>query len=164
MRMTKRTEERLQIAKAKENLWRQHRGQGEMKTGEEDAWETLREKIMELEEGGTWREIGKETSMMKASLQNLKEPNRDDGVREGIRNVLEIGGTNDGVRSEVENGMKIGNDMEVGDDHGGVGDEVEMVKDVLEVGGELEDGDEVKEDGHDVNDVVEVRDDRGGVV
>ena len=27
-----------------------------MRTGEEDAWETLREKIMELEEGGTWRE------------------------------------------------------------------------------------------------------------
>jgi hypothetical protein len=33
MRMTKRTEERLEIARAKENLWRQHREQGEMKTG-----------------------------------------------------------------------------------------------------------------------------------
>ena len=54
MRMTRRTEERLEIAKAKENLWRKHRGQGEMKIGEEDAWETLREKIMELEEAGAW--------------------------------------------------------------------------------------------------------------
>jgi hypothetical protein len=73
---------------------------------------------MELEEGGTWREIGKETSMLKARLWNPKEPNRDDSVREGIRNVLEIGGTHDGVRNEVKNGMNIGNDVEAGDDHG----------------------------------------------
>jgi hypothetical protein len=71
---------------------------------------------------------------------------------------LEIGGTLGGVRSVVENGMKIGNDMEVGDDHGGVGEEVETVKDVLEIGDEVkdEDGvrDEVRGDGHDVKDVV----------
>ena len=94
MRMTKRTEERLEIAKAKENLWRKHRGQGEMKTGEEDAWETLREKIMELEEVGAWREIGKEASlMMKARLQNPKVGDvhiHGDGV-ELVEDVLEVG-------------------------------------------------------------------------
>ena len=41
-----------------------------MRTGEEDAWKTISEKIMELEEGGTWREKGKETSMMKVRLRN----------------------------------------------------------------------------------------------
>ena len=53
MRMTMRTEERLEIAKAKENLWRKFReGHGEMKKEEEEAWGTLRDKILELEEGG----------------------------------------------------------------------------------------------------------------
>ena len=94
MRITKRTEERLEIAKSKENLWRKHRGQGEMKTGEEDAWETLREKIMELEEVGAWREIGKEASlMMKARLQKPKVGDvhiYGDGV-ELVEDVLEVG-------------------------------------------------------------------------
>ena len=97
MRMTKRTEERLEIAKAKENLWRKHRGQGEMKTGEEDAWETLREKIMELEEVGAWREIGKEASLMKARLQKPKvgDVHVHDRVGDGVemvKDVLEVGG------------------------------------------------------------------------
>ena len=58
-RMTMRTEERLEIAKAKENLWRKYRGEGktsEMGEEEEEAWETLRQKIEELEEKeGAWK-------------------------------------------------------------------------------------------------------------
>ena len=53
MRFKMRTEERLEIAKAKTNFWRNHRrqGQGE-EIGEEEAiaWSNIREGIMILEE------------------------------------------------------------------------------------------------------------------
>jgi hypothetical protein len=113
MRMTMRTEERLEIAKAKENLWRKFReGQGEMRREEEEAWETLREKIMELEEGGIWREPRKETSRIKIRLRNAKELNRDErpeSVRESVNTSQSPGGVGvrDGVRNEVvESGMR----------------------------------------------------------
>jgi hypothetical protein len=61
MRMTMRTGERLEIAKAKENMWKKFRdGKGGMKKEEEEAWRTLREKILELEEEGSWRERKRE--------------------------------------------------------------------------------------------------------
>ena len=54
MRMTMRTGERLEIAKAKENLWKKFReGKGEMEREEQEAWGTLRSKILELEEEGS---------------------------------------------------------------------------------------------------------------
>ena len=58
-RMTLRTEERLEIAKVKENLWRRHRGEGKtsgMGEEEEEAWEILKQKVEELEEKeGAWK-------------------------------------------------------------------------------------------------------------
>ena len=59
-RMSLRTEERREISKAKENLWRHYRDEGKrQKIGkeEEDAWETLKTTLMELEEeDGEWKE------------------------------------------------------------------------------------------------------------
>ena len=63
-----RTEERLEVARAKENLWKRFRGEEEDREMEEDeikAWENLREGIMELEEEGVWRNPGKEVSCYK---------------------------------------------------------------------------------------------------
>ena len=70
MRMTMRIGERLEIAKAKENLWKKFQGgRGEMEKAEEEAWETLREMILELEEGGGWREGREETPKIKIVLK-----------------------------------------------------------------------------------------------
>ena len=55
MRLKKRTEERLEIASAKENLWKKFRNK-DQELAEEgkdvEAWEGLRTSVMELEEGG----------------------------------------------------------------------------------------------------------------
>ena len=120
-----------------------------MRTGEEDAWKTVREKIMELEEGGTWREKGKETSMMTVTLQNFEETHRDGvEVRDGVSNdSVKDGVKNDGVRSEAVNGMKDGDVIETGDEndedeieivrsHDGVGGVRNVAEDVREVGAE----------------------------
>ena len=55
--MTTRTEDRLEIAKAKENLWRKFRERKEteeevMEEEEEEAWRSLKKGILELEEEG----------------------------------------------------------------------------------------------------------------
>ena len=87
-RMTLRTEERLEIAKAKENLWRQYRDEGkrqEIGKEEEDSWETLKITLMELEEeDGGWKKEEK-------SLCNLKlRPARKMGTdEEGLPGVTE---------------------------------------------------------------------------
>jgi hypothetical protein len=65
MRLKKRTEERLEIASAKGNLWKKIREKGQelAETGEDaEAWEGLRTSVMELEEDGSWRDIGEEAS------------------------------------------------------------------------------------------------------
>jgi hypothetical protein len=52
LRMTRRTDERLEIAKAKENLWRKFRERKEedvMEEEEEQAWKSLKRGILELE-------------------------------------------------------------------------------------------------------------------
>jgi hypothetical protein len=63
MRLKKRTEESLEIASAKENLWRKFREKDKelAPTREEaEAWEGLRASVKELEENGSWRETGEE--------------------------------------------------------------------------------------------------------
>ena len=60
-----------------------------MKREEEEAWETLREKIMELEEGGIWREPRKETSMIEIRLWNPKELNQDEKL-ETVRKSVNV--------------------------------------------------------------------------
>jgi hypothetical protein len=61
MRMTRRTDERLEIAKAKENLWRKFRERKEedvMEEDEEQAWKSLKRGILEWSRkediGKTW--------------------------------------------------------------------------------------------------------------
>ena len=58
MRLKMRTEERLEIARAKTNFWRNHRRQGQGEEIEEEeamAWENIKVGIMILEEeDGEW--------------------------------------------------------------------------------------------------------------
>ena len=111
-----------------------------MKKAEEEAWGTLRDKILELEEGGSWRERRKEPSMLEISLRNPKELNqeearmtvigvRDDGVggvrdevKNGVGGVLEIKDVmevkDDGVRDEVRSTMETRDSQEYGEDDG----------------------------------------------
>ena len=66
MRIRLRTEERLELARGKENLWKKFREEQEtpeMSEGEKDAWENLKKSIMDIEEkekGLKWRSNGKE--------------------------------------------------------------------------------------------------------
>ena len=55
-RLKRRTEDRLEIAQAKENYWKQYRGkeEGYMKEEERGAWEAIKEGITALEEDGNW--------------------------------------------------------------------------------------------------------------
>ena len=60
-RLKRRTKERLKIASAKANLWRKFRDRNkelDMTEEEAEAWAGLRASVMELEEGGCWRETG----------------------------------------------------------------------------------------------------------
>ena len=59
LRLKKRTEERLDVASAKTNLWRKFgddRGSQVIPEKELVAWEELRERVLELEEDGDWKE------------------------------------------------------------------------------------------------------------
>ena len=88
--MTLRTEERLEIAKAKENLWRKYR-EGEnqyMDKEEEEAWETLRFKLMELEEeDGSWKEDEKSLCKLRPARTMGNELDKHD--EEGLPGVME---------------------------------------------------------------------------
>ena len=55
-RLKSRTEDRIEIAKAKENYWRKFRqkNDNEMEEEEDDAWRNLEKGILMLEERGTW--------------------------------------------------------------------------------------------------------------
>ena len=57
-RMKQRTEERLEIARAKENYWKLHRGEGERDEERCNAWKKVKECITSLEEIGNWNEKG----------------------------------------------------------------------------------------------------------
>ena len=56
--MKQRTEERLEIARAKENLWKLHRGGGRGDREKCQAWKQVQECISTLEERGNWIEEG----------------------------------------------------------------------------------------------------------
>ena len=55
-RLKRRTEDRLEIAQAKVNYWKQYRGkeEGDIKEEERGAWEAIKEGITALEEDGIW--------------------------------------------------------------------------------------------------------------
>ena len=84
-----RTEERLEIARAKENLWRRYQepGKDEMEKEEEEAWQKVLRSILELEEEeGVWKKPKEMHGMMRivsgisAERLGLKRP--DDEVRD----------------------------------------------------------------------------------
>ena len=56
--MKQRTEERLEIARAKENYWKLHRGEGGGDKERCNAWKKVKECIASLEERGNWIEKG----------------------------------------------------------------------------------------------------------
>jgi hypothetical protein len=119
-KLTRRTEDRLEIAKAKENLWRQFRERKEsedkvMEEEEEDAWKSLKKGIMELEEErGNWREPTKEPRMIvivrsAKSVRNeeVKEVTAGvNGVSNGTRGAEEVSQVREimGPAKSVKNG------------------------------------------------------------
>ena len=58
----------MDIAKAKENLWKRFRDRKDDKEMEDDdlkAWETRKKSVMELEEGGgEWKTAGRDISSL----------------------------------------------------------------------------------------------------
>jgi hypothetical protein len=64
MRIRLRTEERLELARAKENLWKKFREESDTKEiteNERDAWENLKRSILRIEEEETglkWESTG----------------------------------------------------------------------------------------------------------
>ena len=62
MRLKTRTEERIEISKAKGNLWKKYRETKEiMEDPNAEVWEDLRRSVIDLEEEGGWREEGEES-------------------------------------------------------------------------------------------------------
>jgi hypothetical protein len=77
LRLKKRTEERLDVASAKTNLWRKFgddRGSQVIPEKELVAWEELRERVLELEEDGDWKEesIRLEGTVIRLELTEQK--------------------------------------------------------------------------------------------
>ena len=96
-RLKIRTEERLEVARAKENLWKRFRGDKEDREMVEDeikAWESLREGIMELEEEGVWRNPGKEVRTLVIRGGKLECKDQENDKREDPH-VREMGGIRD---------------------------------------------------------------------
>ena len=96
-RLKTRTEERLEVARAKENLWKRFRGDEEDREMVEDkikAWESLREGIMELEEEGVWRNPGKEVRTLVIRGGKLECKDQENDKREDPH-VREMGGIRD---------------------------------------------------------------------
>ena len=70
-----RTEERILLSKAKENLWKRYRGRAGHEEGEEDAWDQIRRGLEELdeEEGGETHPWLKTTKLKSSALKNITE-------------------------------------------------------------------------------------------
>ena len=74
-RLKLRTEDRLTVAKAKENLWKRFRDKDMMPEMQEDevrAWEDIQRMIIELEEEGSWRNEDKNIKDIKIRERRLK--------------------------------------------------------------------------------------------
>ena len=107
MRLKMRTEERLLISKAKENLWKRHRGGREEEEEEKKAWQMIEDCVKELEEDG--RDIqnkNEENStrtvpkIKKSVLESVQERDwsggREGGQAQGVHGDLQGGGDDDG--------------------------------------------------------------------
>jgi hypothetical protein len=82
LKIKKRTEERLDIAKAKENLWKRFRDRKDDKEMEDEelkAWETLKKSVVELEEGGgEWKTAGRDIRNLILSEKLVIKARRED--------------------------------------------------------------------------------------
>ena len=120
MRLRKRTEERLEIASAKENLWRRFRDKREelAPTGEKaEAWEGLKTSVMELEEEGRWREPGEEAvHLHKLTIRMKGERLTQDGQVQGAE-----GGHGGAEESKNIDRQGMSGEQHDGQDQGGVG-------------------------------------------
>ena len=70
-RLKMRTEERLEVARAKENLWRRYQDESrnDMDVEEEEMWQRVLESILELEEKeGKWKEPRKEIEKIQKRM------------------------------------------------------------------------------------------------
>ena len=92
MRIGMRTKERLELARAKENLWRKYQERDKGEGGDadeelEDAWMMVGEGILLLEEKGDWidpeKEIGKMVVEMRKSRIKLNKPINNEMVDMG---------------------------------------------------------------------------------
>ena len=83
-KIKQRTGERMEIARAKGNYWKQYRDSSKRTKGkeEEEAWERLRDSIVVLEENGNW--IEKEDDVRRKSSIDLQESIRNIREEEGV--------------------------------------------------------------------------------
>ena len=91
MRLKRRKEDRLEVAEAKKNLWRQRREEVVMDDDEKKAWKDIEAGVRELEEeDGAWI---KEGEAMRYAGTTVKEPKlgRVKKMEEGVRDGMEDG-------------------------------------------------------------------------
>ena len=96
-KIKQRTGERMEIARAKGNYWKQYRDSSKRTKGkeEEEAWERLRDSIVVLEENGNW--IEKEDDVRRKSSIDLQESIRNIREEEGVT-IKEHTNTNSAVK------------------------------------------------------------------
>jgi hypothetical protein len=82
LKIKRRTEERLDVAKAKENLWKRFREgkeDNEMEDEELKAWEAIKKSVLELEEkGGEWKSTGRDISKIILKEKFVSKTRRED--------------------------------------------------------------------------------------
>ena len=119
-RLKRRTEERLEIASAKANLWRRFRDRNkelDMTEEEAEAWEGLRASVMELEEGGSWRETGEEAAQLHQLVIRVRKERlvpggqvqREEGGHGGAEERM-AGGVGDQQDSHGQGGVCVHGD------------------------------------------------------
>ena len=91
-RLKLRTEERIEIARAKENYWRKYRDRkvNDMKEEEKEAWIHVDNGILMFEEDGAW--IKEERRMSKEKVANVekrKVGKGAEGRRKGVEGEIE---------------------------------------------------------------------------
>jgi hypothetical protein len=101
-RLKMRTEERIEIARAKENYWKKYRDQGDkdMKEEEKEAWVHVEKGILMFEEDGSW--INEDRRITKEEIADDSIPDAEDGGRDELRQ--EEGG--EVIRRIARNGAK----------------------------------------------------------
>ena len=108
-RMKQRTEERLEIARAKENYWKLHRSEGERDEERCNAWKKVKECITSLEERGNWNE--------KGEMTRSAEGEDDRKANDDLRLSAKLTAKTIMVESKLENSEKAKLDLSGGEEH-----------------------------------------------